>query len=138
MNRRLRWRVVATLVVTFGISIFAWYPLLAERVGLPNPGFMQEKRLRLGLDLEGGVHLVMRVNTDDAVLVETRHTAARLDEGLGRHGVRERLRSTCSGQASFGSPGLRPMGLRLFDGCPMRWRPVSIGRLARAASTRSR
>ena len=92
MNRRLRWRVVATLVVTFGISIFAWYPLLAERVGLPNPGFMQEKRLRLGLDLEGGVHLVMRVNTDDAVLLETRNTAARLDEGLGRHGVARQLR----------------------------------------------
>ncbi len=87
MNRRLRWRVVATLVVTFGISIFAWYPWLAERVGLPNPGFMQESRLRLGLDLEGGVHLVMRVNTDDAVLVETRNTAGRLDEALGRHGV---------------------------------------------------
>ena len=48
---------------------------------------MQDKRLRLGLDLEGGVHLVMRVNTDDAVLLETRNTAARLDEGLGRHGV---------------------------------------------------
>ncbi len=41
MNSRLRWRVVATLVVTFGISIFAWYPLLADRYGLPNPGFIR-------------------------------------------------------------------------------------------------
>jgi protein-export membrane protein SecD/preprotein translocase SecF subunit len=86
MNSRLRWRVIATLVVTFGISIFAWYPLVSERYGLPNPEFMREKRLRLGLDLEGGVHLVMRVNTDDAVLVETRNTVASLEEALTRRG----------------------------------------------------
>jgi protein-export membrane protein SecD/preprotein translocase SecF subunit len=84
----LRSRVVATLVVTIGVSFFAWYPFLAERHGLPNPDFIEEKRLRLGLDLEGGVHMVLRVNTDDAVLVETRHTAARLEEELTRHGIK--------------------------------------------------
>ena len=88
MNRRLRWRLVATVVVTFGISFFAWYPFLADRYGLANPGFILEKRLRLGLDLKGGVQMVLRVNTDDAVLVETRNTAGRLDEALTREGVK--------------------------------------------------
>ena len=80
MNSRLRWRIVATLVVTFAISIFAWYPLLADRYGLASPAFILKNRLRLGLDLKGGVHMVLRVNTDDAVLVETRNTVARLEE----------------------------------------------------------
>jgi protein-export membrane protein SecD/preprotein translocase SecF subunit len=88
MNSRLRWRFVLTVAVTFGISVFAWYPFLADRFGLVNPGFILEKRLRLGLDLKGGVHMVLRVNTDDAVLVETRNTAGRLEEALTRQGVR--------------------------------------------------
>ena len=87
MNSRLRWRFVVTVAVTLGISIFAWYPFVADRYGLANPGFIREKRLRLGLDLKGGVHMVLRVNTDDAVLVETRNTAARLDEALDAAGA---------------------------------------------------
>ena len=87
MKSRLRWRFVVTVAVTFVISIFAWYPFVADRYGLANPGFIREKRLRLGLDLKGGVHMVLRVNTDDAVLVDTRNTAARLDEALTRQGV---------------------------------------------------
>ena len=88
MNSRLRWRVAATVAVTLGISIFAWYPFLADRYGLASPDFILEKRLRLGLDLKGGIHMVLRVNTDDAVLVETRNTAGRLDEALTRQGVK--------------------------------------------------
>ena len=88
MNSRLRWKFVVTIVVTFVISIFAWYPLLADRYGLTHPAFMLEKRLRLGLDLKGGVQMVLRVNTDDAVLVDTRNTAARLEDALTRQGVK--------------------------------------------------
>jgi protein-export membrane protein SecD/preprotein translocase SecF subunit len=88
MNSRLRWRIVATIVVTFAISIFAWYPLLADRYGLASPGFILNNRLRLGLDLKGGVHMVLRVNTDDVVLVETRNTVARLEEALTRERIR--------------------------------------------------
>src|SRR5688500_15323777 len=88
MNSRLRWRVAATLAVTLGISIFAWYPFLADRYGLASPGFILEKRLRLGLDLKGGIQMVLRVNTDDAVLVETRNTAGRLEGALTRQGVK--------------------------------------------------
>ena len=88
MKSRLRWRFVVTVAVTFVISIFAWYPFLADRYGLASPDFILEKRLRLGLDLKGGVHMVLRVNTDDAVLVETRNTAGRLEEALAREGVK--------------------------------------------------
>jgi preprotein translocase subunit SecD len=38
--------------------------------------------VRLGLDLKGGVHLVLRVNTDDALRLESESTAERLRESL--------------------------------------------------------
>jgi protein-export membrane protein SecD/preprotein translocase SecF subunit len=88
MSRRLRWRVVITLCVTLGISVFAWYPPLADVYGLQGPAFILEKRLRLGLDLEGGVHMVLRVNTDDALREDTRNTADRLREALTARQVR--------------------------------------------------
>ena len=87
MNSRLRWRIVVTAAVTLAVSIFAWYPWFADRWGLTGPGFILEKRLKLGLDLRGGVHMVLRVNTDDAVLVETRNTVRRLEETLTRQHV---------------------------------------------------
>jgi len=70
MNRRLRWKIIVTLAVTLGISIFAWYPWLAGATGLPDPQFMRTRRLVLGLDLRGGVQMTLRVNTDDAATVD--------------------------------------------------------------------
>jgi SecD/SecF fusion protein len=75
MNSRLRWRVVSTCVMTLVISCCAWYPFVADRFGWPTPAFVQQKRLRLGLDLKGGVHMVLRVNTDDCVPPEGLSTA---------------------------------------------------------------
>ncbi|MDP2321347.1 MAG: protein translocase subunit SecD [Acidobacteriota bacterium] len=67
MSKNLRWKVLVILGVT-ALSIFAFYP----------PG----EKVRLGLDLKGGVHLVMRVQTDDALRLETQTTADRLAEQL--------------------------------------------------------
>jgi protein-export membrane protein SecD/preprotein translocase SecF subunit len=75
-------------VVTVGISIFAWYPLLADRYGITGPDFIMQKRLKLGLDLRGGVQMVLRVNTNEAVLADTRNATGRLAEALTRQAVR--------------------------------------------------
>ena len=87
MNKNVRRRLIITAAITLGISVFAWYPLLADRFGLPRPDFIESKRLRLGLDLKGGVQMVLRVNTDDAVMVETRAVAGRVGEALTRQHV---------------------------------------------------
>jgi preprotein translocase subunit SecD len=67
MAKNLRWKVLVILGVV-ALSVFAFYP--------PN------EKVRLGLDLKGGVHLVMQVQTDDAVRIETETTADRLREQL--------------------------------------------------------
>ena len=44
-------------------------------------------QLKLGLDLKGGVHLVMRVNTDDALKLTTTSTSEQLRESLRTAGL---------------------------------------------------
>ena len=78
----LRWKVVtilAVFVVFFGLGV---YPILASRYQLPAPGWLQEKQLKLGLDLKGGVHLVLRVETDDALRLVTEQEMERLRDEL--------------------------------------------------------
>src|SRR5213082_985434 len=78
----LRWKVVtilAVFVLFFGLGV---YPILASRYHLPAPGWLMEKQLKLGLDLKGGVHLVLRVETDDALRLVTEQESERLREEL--------------------------------------------------------
>jgi preprotein translocase subunit SecD len=67
MNKNLRWKGLAILAVAL-LSVWAFYP--------------PQQKVRLGLDLKGGVHLIMRVQTDDALRLETETTAERLREEL--------------------------------------------------------
>ena len=67
MNKNLRWRVVLVLAV-IGLSVLAFYP--------------PEQKVKLGLDLKGGVHLVLRVQTDDALKLETDLTSERLRSAM--------------------------------------------------------
>ena len=71
MYKNLRWKILtilAVLVIFGGIGV---YPLLAQKYSWPLPGWLAAKALKLGLDLKGGVQLVMRVNTDDALKIST-------------------------------------------------------------------
>ncbi len=78
----LRWRVLTVLavfVLFFGLGV---YPIMASRYHLPAPGWLMDKQLKLGLDLKGGVHLVLRVQTDDALRLVTEQEMERLREEL--------------------------------------------------------
>ena len=72
MNKNLRWKLIAILAV---IVICAWaiYPPSQERPA--------------GLDLKGGVHLVLQVQTDDALRLETETEMVRLRDDLVKGGV---------------------------------------------------
>ncbi|MBI4476643.1 MAG: protein translocase subunit SecD [Acidobacteria bacterium] len=73
MKKNLQWRLVAIAVVV-GLSIWGFSP--------------PSKKVRLGLDLKGGVHLVLRVQTDDALRVETQGTIDQLRDQLQQAGVK--------------------------------------------------
>jgi preprotein translocase subunit SecD len=82
MPSNLRWKfisIIAVFVIFFAVGV---YPILADRFHLPVPGVLADKQLRLGLDLKGGVHLVLRVQTDDALRGETQTEMERLREEL--------------------------------------------------------
>jgi preprotein translocase subunit SecD len=70
--KNTRWRL-AIIAAVVALSVWAFVPP-AEKVNL-------------GLDLKGGVHLVLRVETADAVRLETETTAERVRDALTRAGV---------------------------------------------------
>src|SRR5262245_29453447 len=79
---KIRWKVITILVVFIAFFAVGVYPILATRYSLPSPGWLQDRQLKLGLDLKGGVHLVLRVETDDALRGETETELERLREEL--------------------------------------------------------
>jgi preprotein translocase subunit SecD len=87
MTKNLRWKVLTILVVTILFFSVGVYPVLATRYNLPAPAWLMSKQLRLGLDLRGGVHLVMRVHTDDALRIFATTTSEQMREALRTAGV---------------------------------------------------
>ena len=72
MNKNLRWKLLAVLAV---IVVCAWaiYP--------------PSQTVRLGLDLKGGVHLVLKVETDEALKLETQTAMEQIREDLVKNGA---------------------------------------------------
>jgi preprotein translocase subunit SecD len=72
VNKNLRWKGLV-IVAVIALSVWSFYP--------------PSTKVNLGLDLMGGVHLVMRVQTDAALRIETETTVERLRETLATAGV---------------------------------------------------
>ena len=87
MNKNIRWKLITSLavfVIFFSVGV---YPILAQRTKLPLPSWLAAKQLKLGLDLKGGVHLVLRVQTDEALKIHTTTTSEQLREALKTPGI---------------------------------------------------
>src|SRR5690349_7638722 len=83
------------------------YPIIAPYFGVNSPKWLMDKALKLGLDLKGGVHLVLRVQTDDALKLETETEMERLRETLNKAGVGS-TNLSLQGVSSFKVEGIRP------------------------------
>jgi len=70
MNQNVAWKL-GLIVAVIALSVFSFY----------------YKGMNLGLDLKGGVHLVMRVQTDDALKVQTETTVEQLRDTLTRGSI---------------------------------------------------
>jgi preprotein translocase subunit SecD len=71
MRKGLQWKVILVLAVV-ALSIYLAYP---------------PKKIPLGLDLQGGIHLVLQVVSDDALNIETDQEIARLQEQLKKKDI---------------------------------------------------
>jgi preprotein translocase subunit SecD len=85
--QNLRWKITTCVAVFIIFAAVGVYPIFATRYGLPAPKWLMDRQLKLGLDLQGGVHLVLRVHTDDALRHETEAESERLRESLKTAGI---------------------------------------------------
>jgi preprotein translocase subunit SecD len=85
--KNLRWKLFTVIGVSALFFLLGVYPILANRYSLPAPGWLKAKQLKLGLDLKGGVHLVLRVHTDEALRTSTTTTSEQLREAAKSAGV---------------------------------------------------
>src|ERR1700733_8843304 len=85
MNKNLTWK----LLVIVGILVF----FLAGIFGIPKDwsgkGILASitDRIHLGLDLRGGTHLILQVQVNDAVNVDSDNAIARLKEEMRTHKI---------------------------------------------------
>src|SRR5439155_24429603 len=79
MNSRIRNRILVIVGVTIlSIALFAGFP--------PSLAKMRQK-VHLGLDLRGGMHLVLQVVTDDAIRAETDQAIDNLRQQLAKENI---------------------------------------------------
>ena len=75
MGKKLRWRVLLILLVLAGAMagfVLTGYARARKDLGVANPSLKDALKhaIKLGLDLRGGIHLVLQVNTADALKAE--------------------------------------------------------------------
>jgi preprotein translocase subunit SecD len=87
MNKNLRWKVLLCVSVLILFGVVGVYPIVASMFHVPAPQAIMNKQLKLGLDLKGGVHLVLRVKTDTALRVETELEMQRVAEAARNAGI---------------------------------------------------
>src|SRR5258708_3806328 len=103
----LRWKLLTILAVTVVFGAVGVYPVLAQRAGINSPKWLMDKILKLGLDLRGGVHLVMRVETDDALRSESELEMERLRGQLATANITSTTLSVV-GETAFKIEGITP------------------------------
>jgi len=72
MKKNLKWKVGLVLAIV-GLCLFLIYP--------------PKNKIKLGLDLKGGTHLLLQVMTDDAINAETDQQIARFEEVFKKNNI---------------------------------------------------
>jgi preprotein translocase subunit SecD len=97
MFKDIRIRLIITLVVTLA-SLYYLVPTLVPDLPASLKPYFPKDRIRLGLDLQGGMHLVLEVETEKAVESTVERMANNLKDTLMDRNVRfrnlERVKGT--------------------------------------------
>jgi preprotein translocase subunit SecD len=93
LSKRVRWRILIIALVVLGMVggyvITGYSRAKKEWTGSGNPPLSEalKKGVKLGLDLRGGIHLVLQVNTADAVKAERDEAVELLQQQAKTQGV---------------------------------------------------
>lgn len=101
----LRWKVIVIVLITLIFGSVSIYPMVAARYGITSPKLLTDRLLKLGLDLKGGVNLVLRVQTDDALRIESETEMERLREVLATANI------STTNMAIVGTSGFKVEGI---------------------------
>src|SRR5271163_2152677 len=85
MNKNLGWK----LVLIFGILLVFLFGIFGIPKDWSGKGLVASitDRIHLGLDLRGGTHLILQVQVNDAVNVDSDNAIARLKESMRSHKI---------------------------------------------------
>jgi preprotein translocase subunit SecD len=85
MNKNLTWKLVAIV----GILLFFLFGIFGIPKDWSGKGVVAAiaDRIHLGLDLRGGTHLILQVQVNDAVNVDSDNAIARLKEDMRTHKI---------------------------------------------------
>ena len=87
-----RWKVILiTLVSLLGI-LTAFPNFLTEEQARSLPSFLPSKQITLGLDLQGGAHLLMEVEVDSVIQDRLEDKSEEIREALRDAKIRHRRR----------------------------------------------
>jgi preprotein translocase subunit SecD len=85
MNKNLGWK----LALSVGLLLVFLYGIFGTPQSWSGPGLLAaiQDHIHLGLDLKGGTHLILQVQVNDAVNVETDNVVERLKDSLSKRKV---------------------------------------------------
>ncbi|NDY42578.1 protein translocase subunit SecD [Dissulfurirhabdus thermomarina] len=109
MPKALRWKV---LLMAALVAVSAVLVLPSFTSGLPDwfTRHVYNQRLKLGLDLQGGMHLILKVDVDQAVINATENKVRDLLDALKSRGITaRRLRNAEPGHIVISLPNKRAL-----------------------------
>ena len=85
MNKNLGWKLILS-IATLLVFLYGIFGIPKDWSGQGLIGAMQD-RIHLGLDLKGGTHLILQVQVNDAVRVNSDSVVERLKDSLSKRKV---------------------------------------------------
>jgi preprotein translocase subunit SecD len=127
MRPELRWKAIGYGAFLLACAVAIWPPY--ERQGVPG-------KIRLGLDLRGGIHLVMQVVVEDALTATVDDAVTAMRDQAGRKGIQVATTQRVS-PTSYSVEGVEPARVKdmrdlLVDYSRSNWevREAGEGRFA--------
>ena len=87
-----RWKVLTIIIVSFLGILMAMPNFLTDNQIDDLPGFLPSSRVTLGLDLQGGAHFLLEVDTNETIAKMLLDKGQRIRDDLRDDSIRHRYR----------------------------------------------